>query len=152
MEMELPNMDLFCQFLCCLKAMYCEPVKELDTFQLSHLLSEILACVFHLVCSQVRPDDMEVKVECIFFINYQSDFLITAKPLNSWKFHVLGITFWVLLFNCLLQASVLLGLGDWKCSTTSSLVTEATLQVVRSHQVRHFVSTYQKRLVIWCIA
>ena len=67
MEMELPNMELFCQFLCCLKAMYCEPVKELDTFQLSHLLSEILACVFHLVCSQVRPDDMEVKVECIFF-------------------------------------------------------------------------------------
>jgi len=39
--MELPNMELFCQFLCCLKAMYCEPVKELDTFQLSHLLGEL---------------------------------------------------------------------------------------------------------------
>ena len=40
--------------------------------------------------------------------DYQSDFLITAKPLNSWEVHVLVIKLLVLLFNCLLQASVLL--------------------------------------------
>ena len=38
----------------------------------------------------------------------QSHFLITAKPLISWKFHVLIVTLLVLLFYCLVQAIVLL--------------------------------------------
>jgi len=38
----------------------------------------------------------------------QSDFLMTAKSSNSWKFHVLVITLLVLLFNFLLQAILLL--------------------------------------------
>ena len=56
--------------------------------------------------------------------DYQSDFLITAKPLFSWKFHVLIFTLLVLLFNCLLQAIVLLALWDWKWSATANLETE----------------------------
>ena len=55
--------------------------------------------------------------------DYQSDFLITVKPLISWKVHVLVITLLVLLYNCLLQASVLLVQGYRKCSVTASLVT-----------------------------
>ncbi|XP_023706011.1 uncharacterized protein LOC111863703 isoform X2 [Cryptotermes secundus] len=40
-DMDISNMELFCQFLCSLKLIYCEPVKELDTFQLSHRLGEL---------------------------------------------------------------------------------------------------------------
>lgn len=39
--MDVSNMELFYQFLCSLKAIYCETVKELDTFQLSHRLGEL---------------------------------------------------------------------------------------------------------------
>jgi hypothetical protein len=39
--MEVSNMELFCKFLCCLEALYCDSVKELDTSQLSHRLGQL---------------------------------------------------------------------------------------------------------------
>ena len=48
------------------------------------------------------------------------DFLVTAKKLNTWKVHVLIITLWVPLCNCLLQARLLLRWWDWNCSATAS--------------------------------
>jgi hypothetical protein len=39
--MVVSNMELFFKFLCCLKVMYCEPVKGLDTSQLSYCLGEL---------------------------------------------------------------------------------------------------------------
>jgi len=77
----------------------------------------------------------------------QSDFLFTAKSLNSWKFHVLVVTLLFLLCNCLLQAIVFLAWWDWKWSATACSVTKSTPQVIRSHQLGHFISTYQKQLV-----
>ncbi|KDR11696.1 hypothetical protein L798_14191 [Zootermopsis nevadensis] len=39
--MEISNMELFGKFVCCLEALYCEPVKELVTPQLSYRLGEL---------------------------------------------------------------------------------------------------------------
>ena len=76
--------------------------------------------------------------------------LISYSPqnsLNSWKFHVLVFTLLLLLFNCLLQAILFLAWWEWKWTATASLVTNWPPQDIRSLQLGHFISTYQKQLV-----